>query len=125
MGWSTFWDSFKNAVDNRSDFPNSQKLVYIKNLLHADALQLVAGLSSDDESYAVAVKLLQDTYGCKLKGVMHQVEAMLNLKLITVSGQHMIQFRAATENFIGSFKDLGYPIEGNPTFEDFSICLMD
>ena len=124
LGWSTFWSNFKSAVHERSDLPKAQKFTYLRNLLQEDALKLINNLSVDDASYDVAVKLLTDTYGSKLKGIMHQVEAILALKLQSTSGQHLIRFRADLESFIGSFKLLGYPVDGSPGFEAFFVSLI-
>ena len=62
INWLTFWEKFRVAIHDRTDLPQVQKLVYLRQSLKGDSARNVIGLSRSGEQYDEAVKCLQERY---------------------------------------------------------------
>ena len=65
--WETFWSSFRNKVDFREDLEPSAKLTYLLQCLEEEPREMITGLPHTDSDYVIAVNILTDTYGDKIK----------------------------------------------------------
>ena len=65
--WTTFWSSFRNNVDSRDDLEPSAKLSYLLQCVDEEPKEMIKGLPNTDHNYVVAVHLLSDQYGDKVK----------------------------------------------------------
>ena len=65
--WETFWSSFRNNVDFRNDLEPSAKLTYLLQCLEREPKEMIKGLPHTDSNYVIAVDLLTDRYGDKIK----------------------------------------------------------
>ena len=63
LNWLTFWEQYRVAIHDRTDLPQAQKLVYLRQSLKGDsARNVIEGLSRSGEQYDEAVKCLQERY---------------------------------------------------------------
>ena len=58
--WTTFWDSYKNAVHDNKDISTIDKFNYLKSLLEGSAARCIQGLPITEHNYDNAVELLQE-----------------------------------------------------------------
>ena len=65
--WETFWSSFRNNVDFRDDLEPSAKLTYLLQCLEGEPKEMIKGLPHTESNYEIAVNLLTDRYGNKIK----------------------------------------------------------
>ena len=63
MQWTSFWDSYKNAVHENIDISTIDKFNYLKSLLEGPAARCVQGLPITEHNYDRAVELLQERFG--------------------------------------------------------------
>ena len=77
--WETFWNSFRNNVDFRDDLEPSAKLTYLFQCLEGEPKEMVKGLPHTDSNYVIAVYLLTDRYGDKIKQTDVLLEKFHNL----------------------------------------------
>ena len=61
--WTTFWDSYKNAVHDNKDISTIDKFNYLKSLLEGSAACCIQGLPITEHNYDNAVELLQERFG--------------------------------------------------------------
>ncbi|KRZ18721.1 hypothetical protein T11_10456 [Trichinella zimbabwensis] len=57
-----FWDQFESSVHQQKDLADSVKLVYLRNCLTGDALAAIAGLTSANADYQVAVRRIKERF---------------------------------------------------------------
>ena len=63
LKWLTFWEQIRVAIHDRTELPQAQKLVYLRQSLKGDsARNVIEGLSRSGEQYDEAVKCLQERY---------------------------------------------------------------
>ena len=77
--WKTFWSSFCNNVDFREDLELSVKLTYLLQCLEGELREMIKGLPHTDSNYVIAVNLLTDRYGDKLKQTILLLQKFHNL----------------------------------------------
>ena len=61
--WTSFLDSYKNAVHENIDISTIDKFNYLKSLLEGPAARCVQGLPITEHNYDRAVELLQERFG--------------------------------------------------------------
>jgi len=84
--WTTFWDSFKSAVDENSQLTTIDKFNYLYSLLEGSAFRCVKGLTLCVDNYAKAVTSRDFGKGSKL--LVHIWMNLLNCRTVTMT-EHM------------------------------------
>jgi len=74
--WTTFWDSFKSAVDENSQLTPIDKFNYLNSLLEGNALRCIKGLQLSADNYGTALELL---IGKKQQIITAHMEELLKL----------------------------------------------
>jgi len=77
--WTTFWDSFKSAVNETSQLTSIDKFNYLYSLLEGNALRCVKGLQLSADNYATALELLKQRFGKKQQIITAHMEELLKL----------------------------------------------
>ena len=65
LKWTSFWESFENAVHKHPDLPDEEKFNHLRMNLRGGAEKSVEGLSLTAASYAKAIDILKREYGQK------------------------------------------------------------
>lgn len=124
VGWSSFWDNFNGAVNNRQDLTPSQKFTYLRGQLQGDALTLIERLPVDDANYPIAVNLLKETYDNKVIGIINQIDHFQSLKVAAYNLASVRKFRAEFESVIASLEILDCKIKGIKSAESILIAFI-
>ena len=77
--WTTFWDSFKSAVDENSQLTPIDKFNYLYSPLEGNALRCVKGLQLSTDNYGSALELLKQRFGKKQQIITAHMEELLKL----------------------------------------------
>jgi len=77
--WTTFWDSFKSAVDENPQLSKIDKFNYLYSLLEGSAFRCVKGLPLSEENYDTALDLLKQRFGKKLQIVCAHMDEIVKL----------------------------------------------
>ena len=104
-------DIFNASVHKRADLEGIEKFTYLKGLLEGDVWKLVEGSNLEAHYYDEAVKLLQDTYGCKTEIKMSFVRKLLQLDSPDANPEALQEFRSYFEFQIRSLNALELTLE--------------
>lgn len=61
--WTSFWDSFNNAIHLNSDISPIDKFNYLNAQLEGNAARAIQGLTLTSANYTDAIKMLQERFG--------------------------------------------------------------
>ena len=75
--WTTFWDSFKSAIDPQ--LAPIDKFNYLNSLLEGNALRCVKGLQLSEDNYNTALDLLKQRFGKKQQIICAHMEELVKL----------------------------------------------
>ena len=81
--WTTFWDSFKAAIDENDSLTDIDKFNYLRGLLHLTALEAISGLTLTSANYREALAILQKRFGNKPLIVAKHTDALMHVEAIT------------------------------------------
>ena len=113
IGWSSFWESFKNSVHDNPSLSDARKFAYLQTFLEGKARDAIVGLSITDANYKVATKLLEDRFGDKEKTVDVHMERLMKLETVR-SDNHVLELRRLydrAESTIRSLEALGVALD--------------
>ncbi|XP_065902557.1 uncharacterized protein [Dysidea avara] len=77
--WTTFWDSFKSAIDENPQLAPIDKFNYLNSLLEGNALRCVKGLQLSEDNYNTALDLLKQRFGKKQQIICAHMEELVKL----------------------------------------------
>ena len=77
--WTTFWDSFKSAVDENTQLTKIDKFNYLYNLLEGSAFRCIKGLPLSEDNYDTALDLLKQRFGKKLQIICAHMDEIVKL----------------------------------------------
>ena len=81
--WTTFWDSFKAAIDKNNSLTNTDKFNYIRGLLQHTALKAISGLTLTSANYWEALAILQKRFGNKPLIQAKHTDALMHVEAVT------------------------------------------
>ena len=90
--WETFWSSFHNNVDFRDDLEPSAKLTYLLQRLEGEPREMIKGLPHTDLNYVIAVNLLTDRYGDRIKQTNVLLQKFHNLPSLKHNAKDLRSF---------------------------------
>ena len=106
MVWTSFWDVFKYSVHDNLELSSVQKLSYLRGQLKGDAAQLIKGFKVENSSYAVAIELLQKTYGQEDKIKAALINNLYDMASPSYEVESLKSFYASYESTIRSMHNL-------------------
>ena len=77
--WTTFWDSFKSAIDENPQLAPIDKFNYLNSLLEGNALRCVKDLQLSEDNYNTALDLLKQRFGKKQQIICAHMEELVKL----------------------------------------------
>ena len=77
--WSSFYESFLEAMDKNQSFADIEKMNYLAKSLSHEALTTVKGLKLSNSNYHVALDLLTERFGDPQLLISAHIGNMLNL----------------------------------------------
>jgi hypothetical protein len=81
--WTTFWDSYKAAIDVNTSLSDIEKFNYLRSLLQGPALDAISGLTLTDANYREAVDVLKERFGNKQQIIDKHMDALLSVEVVT------------------------------------------
>ena len=77
--WQSFWDAFRNAVNEKGQLSEIDKFTYLKGLLGGEVSTAVAGLSLTQGNYGATIEILKKRFGDEQKIISAHMETLLKL----------------------------------------------
>ena len=81
--WTTFWDSFKAAINKNNSLTDIDKINYLRGLLQRTALEAISGLTLTSANYREALAILQKRFGNKPLIVAKYMDALMHVEAVT------------------------------------------
>ena len=81
--WTTFWDSFKAAINENDSLTDIDKINYLRGLLQHTALKAISGLTLTSANYREALVILQKRFGNKPLIVAKYMDALMHVEAVT------------------------------------------
>lgn len=81
--WPEFWDQFESTIHKNASLDNVDKFKYLRSYLKGKAEGIMGGLSTTNESYPIAVELLQQRFGDQSLFINVHMSNLLNLSKVT------------------------------------------
>ncbi|GFW88584.1 integrase catalytic domain-containing protein [Trichonephila clavipes] len=110
--WLAFSDLFEAADSNNQNITEAQKLQYLKGSLNSDALKIVNSLSTTNDNFEIAWKLLKDRYFNKREIMSSLIKKFINIT--PLSGESSTQILIlidSTKEFVRMLESLEYKID--------------
>ncbi|XP_069177055.1 uncharacterized protein [Procambarus clarkii] len=98
--WDDFWSKFVDAVDSKTNIPQTTKFTYLQGLLRKEALKVISNITLTSDGYASAVQLLQTNYDNKERTVTVLVQKLLDLPSANNSAESLQNFRLELESLL-------------------------
>ena len=77
--WTSFWESYKSAVDSSRELSDIDKFNYLNSLLIGTAREAVAGLSLTAANYQDAIAILKKRFGDVQQRKANHMETLMNI----------------------------------------------
>lgn len=77
--WTTFWDSYRAAIDDSLSLSDIDKFNYLRTLLQGPALEALAGLTLTTRNYQEAISILKKRFGNKQQIVAKHMDTLLSI----------------------------------------------
>lgn len=106
LEFKTFIQTFMAAVDSKS-ISSVEKFTYLSSLLIGEPSDLIAGLTVSNESYKIALDLLNKEYGNEKKIVREHIRQLLDLHYISGKKVSLKSNLATIETHVRSLETIG------------------
>ncbi|KAJ3662019.1 hypothetical protein Zmor_006387 [Zophobas morio] len=108
--WKNFISLFTSIIHKNATLSSAEKFVYLRSLLHSDALAVISALEVTPENYDLAFAALQNRYQNKRRLAIHylsQIKIFTGSSLNTRNGlQHFLNIHS---NSINAFRAPNIP----------------
>lgn len=112
LKWCEFWDRFAANVDDR-ELPDSEKLMYLLSCLKGTALETVAGITTTNANYSVALETLKQRFGSNDTLIDAHYTALNNLQKAEDTSASCRCVLDNIERNLRVLEKLGEPTGGN------------
>ena len=123
-GWYSFWDIFSAAVDRMEHLDEVNKLTYLMGQVTGEAKELIRHLPMKNDSYAIAIKILKESFENKLLISMELVRKLDRIGNIKHNTASLRNFRADLSGLLGSLDNVGYKMTDHEGAEMLITALM-
>ena len=108
LEYNDFIQLFTTSIDSLT-LSNVQKFGYLKTLLKGEAFSLLSGLEINDTNYSVALKLLKERYGSKVRQQRAHIRKLLSLDCVNAKDSKSLRSFVDSVNKHGrALETLGY-----------------
>ena len=115
LNFYKFWDSYKHMVHDRTGVDKVEKMQLLSRCLSGDAAELIKGLPLTDESYSIAIDLLQGEYGStdKLKTMLY--DSLSTMKRAEEDVMSLKRTSNHMEKLLRQLECLGEDVKSGPS----------
>lgn len=110
--WVTFYDTFKSLIHDNVSLSGIQKFHYLRSTLRGDALQVISSLSTSEQNYDTAWRLLIQRFENKRFIISMHVKALFEIPRVERESSFALrQLLDHTNKHLRALKVLGEPVE--------------
>lgn len=113
LQWQEFWDSFNSAIHLNKCLHPVDKLNYLRSQLVGDAHAAIAGLSTTNDNYNIAIEILKMRFGNKEIIISSHYIEMMNLPSASDDTSSLRDIVNKIEKHFRSLEVLGETIENS------------
>lgn len=110
--WMSFKNSFNALINNNKNIHNIQKFIYLQSSLTGDAVDVIADLETDENTYNLAWNLLENRFENKIVMCYTHVKALFELPSVGKDSlKDMHKLVTEFNKHIRALKNLGEPTD--------------
>ncbi|XP_063907454.1 uncharacterized protein LOC135125723 [Zophobas morio] len=108
--WNNFISLFTSIIHKNATLSSAEKFVYLRSLLHSDALAVISALEVTPENYDLAFAALQNRYQNKRRLAIHYLSQIKNFTGSSLNTRNGLQhFLNIHSNSINALRALNIP----------------
>ena len=110
--WTTFWDSYRAAIDENTLLAEIDKFNYLRSLLQGPAMDAIAGLTLTAANYKAAIAVLKKRFGNKQQIISRHMDALLKADpVVADSNLRALRLYDTVESQVRGLRSLGVASE--------------
>lgn len=111
--WASFWNTFSEIIDKRTDLGDSTKLRYLEGTLTGEASDLLSHLKQRDCDYKQIVKSLEEEFKSTMKTQNQVLKEFSTLKPKSESIDDQLKVIRAFETLVSQLKGMNVDPDNN------------